>query len=142
VNVQRASHADVGSNNIDGNGGDGIFVTQNSSVNLGADSGTEPEDLPNNTTLNNVGFGIRCRINSSADGRLGSLNGNSGAKDFGRTFNVNIADNGSDGNWGPNDEIDDANPATANATALTISGVTGGTGSVRINSQGCQDSLN
>jgi hypothetical protein len=142
VNVQRASHADVGSNNIDGNGGDGIFVTQNSSVNLGADSGTEPEDLPNNTTLNNVGFGIRCRINSSADGRLGSLNGNSGAKDFGRTFNVNIADNGSDGNWGPNYEIDDANPATANATALTISGVTGGTGSVRINSQGCQDSLN
>jgi len=141
VSVTRASHADVGSNNINSNGGDGIFVSQNSGVNLGADSGTDPEDLPNNTTVNNVGFGIRCRLNSTADGRLGSLNGSSGAKDFGRTFNVTIAMNGSDGNWGPTDEVDDVNSATANATLLTISGVVGGAGSVQINSQGCHDSL-
>lgn len=141
VLVARASHADVGSNNIDGNVGDGILVTQNSGVNLGADSGTAPEELPNNTTVNNGGVGIRCRLNSTADGRLGSVNGSSGAKDFGRTFNVTIAMNGSDGNWGPHDEVDDANSATANATLLTISGIVGGAGSVQINSQGCHDSL-
>ena len=141
VLVARASHADVGSNNIDGNVGDGILVTQNSGVNLGADSGTAPEELPNNSTVNNGGVGIRCRLNSTADGRLGSVNGSSGAKDFGRTFNVTIAMNGSDGNWGPHDEVDDANPATANATLLTISGIVGGAGSVQINSQGCHDSL-
>ncbi|MBI4523628.1 MAG: right-handed parallel beta-helix repeat-containing protein, partial [Deltaproteobacteria bacterium] len=108
VGVNRGSHADIANNKIDGNGGDGISVTQNSGVNLGADSGTDPEDLPNSTTTNNVGSGIQCRLNSYADGRLGTLNGAAGAKDFGRTFNVNIAMNGSDGNWGPVDEVDDA----------------------------------
>ncbi|MDH4189737.1 MAG: hypothetical protein OEW21_05990, partial [Betaproteobacteria bacterium] len=46
-------------------------------------AGLTPQDQPNNTVTNNGGFGIACLINSSADGRLGGLNGASGAKSFG-----------------------------------------------------------
>jgi parallel beta-helix repeat protein len=82
VVVVRAAHADIAANAIDGNTGDGILINNNSGVNLGSDSGGAPQDLPNNTITNNAGFGIRCLNNSSADGRLGTLNGNSGPQSF------------------------------------------------------------
>lgn len=76
VGVHRASHADIASNQIDNNSRDGINVYLNSGVTLGNDSGVTSQDLPNQTTTNNVRYGIACSINSSADGRLGTLNGN------------------------------------------------------------------
>lgn len=82
--VSRVSHAEIASNTIDGNGRDGVLVGENSGVNLGRDTGTGIFNLPNNTTVGseNTGFGIRCFINSYANGRLGTLNGNSGATSF------------------------------------------------------------
>ncbi|MBI2985301.1 MAG: right-handed parallel beta-helix repeat-containing protein, partial [Deltaproteobacteria bacterium] len=85
VLVNRGSHADIASNAINGNAGDGVLVIRNSGVNLGEDAGTGIFDSPNITTVNNGGFGIRCRINSYADGRRGSLNGNAGATSFDTT---------------------------------------------------------
>jgi parallel beta-helix repeat protein len=82
VLVNRVSHADVSSNTLDNNGGDGVFVFRNSGVNLGEETGSGIFDSPNTTTVNNAGFGIRCIINSYGDGRLGTLNGNSGAVSF------------------------------------------------------------
>lgn len=82
VIVTRTSHADVSSNTIDNNGENGIFVSQNSGVNLGSDAGAGVLEAPNSTTVNNGLNGIRCRLNSYADGRLGTLNGASGAKSF------------------------------------------------------------
>jgi parallel beta-helix repeat protein len=80
--VNRVSHADVSANIINGNGGDGVFVFRNSGVNLGEDTGSGIFDSPNITNVNNGGFGIRCAINSYGDGRIGSLNGASGAVSF------------------------------------------------------------
>ncbi|MBI4527726.1 MAG: right-handed parallel beta-helix repeat-containing protein [Deltaproteobacteria bacterium] len=82
VAVRRASHADISSNIINGNGEDGIEIGGNSGVNLGSDSGDGILDAANSTTVNNGGFGVRCVTNSSADGRLGSVNGGGGAKSF------------------------------------------------------------
>lgn len=83
VLVNTVSHADVASNTIDGNGNHGVQVGRNSGVDLGADTGTSIFESPNSTTpgSENVGFGLRCFINSYADRRLGTLNGTSGAKD-------------------------------------------------------------
>lgn len=82
VDVERVSHADISKNTIDNNGGDGIELSENSGVNLGTDSGTGIFNAPNDTTVGqeNGGFGIRCFTNSYANGRLGTLNGDSGAK--------------------------------------------------------------
>jgi parallel beta-helix repeat protein len=82
VIVTRVAHADISSNTIDSNGGDGVFVFRNSGVNLGEDTGSGIFDAPNTTNVNNVGFGIRCAINSYGDGRIGTLNGASGAVSF------------------------------------------------------------
>ena len=82
VFVDRVSHALVASNRINGNGDDGIAVGRNSGVNLGSPAGTDLDELPNSTTTNNTDFGIRCFINSYADGRLGTLNGTAGAESF------------------------------------------------------------
>jgi parallel beta-helix repeat protein len=82
VMVTRASQADITSSTIDGNGMSGIDVSQNSSVQLGADKGTGIFESANTTTAENTQIGIKCTINSSADGRIGTLNGKSGAKDF------------------------------------------------------------
>jgi parallel beta-helix repeat protein len=82
VLVHRVSHGDVSSNTIDSNAGDGVFVFRNSGVNLGEDTGSGIFDLPNTTKVNNGGFGIRCAINSYGDGRIGTLNGASGAVSF------------------------------------------------------------
>ena len=83
IHVGGVSHAQIGSNNTNGNGGDGIFVAENSGVNRGADKGKKILHLPNNTTVANKGFGIRCIIGGSANGRIGTLTGAKGAKRFG-----------------------------------------------------------
>ena len=80
--VTRVSHGAVSSNTIDGNGGDGVLVSRNSGVDLGEDIGSGIFDAPNTTKVNNGGFGIRCVINSYGDGRIGTLNGTSGAVSF------------------------------------------------------------
>lgn len=85
VAIEGASQADIGANTINANGGDGILVAGNSMVNLGSDSGSGLFQRPNTSGAPNSGFGIRCSINSSADGRLGALNGSKGAKDFTET---------------------------------------------------------
>ena len=91
VRVRRVSHADIASNIINGNTGDGIDVGENSGVNLGRDLidvDFDPvEDSHHTTTVNNTGFGIRCIINSYANGVLGilannGLTGGSGDKSF------------------------------------------------------------
>jgi parallel beta-helix repeat protein len=82
VQVGRGSQADITSSTIDGNGMSGIDVSQNSSVQLGADKGTGIFESSNTTTAENTQVGIKCTINSSADGRIGTLNGKNGAKDF------------------------------------------------------------
>jgi Right handed beta helix region len=80
--VTAVSHADIASNTINNNGDNGINVGRNSGVDLGADTGTSIFESPNSTTVNNAGFGLRCFINSYADGRVGTLNGASGQTDF------------------------------------------------------------
>jgi hypothetical protein len=82
VEVLTNSNADISSNIINANGGNGISIAQNSGVNLGSDSGNNIYQTPNSTSANNLGNGIRCRNNSYADGRLGSLTGNFGAVNF------------------------------------------------------------
>jgi len=85
VAVARASDADISGNSINGNTRHGILVIHSSNVNLGSDGGSAPQDLPNSTnvaTKNGV-FGFVCLTNSSADGRLGSLDGSAGAKNVG-----------------------------------------------------------
>lgn len=82
IRVRRDSQADISSNTINGNGSNGVTVESNSGVNLGADTGTSIFESPNSTTVNNSGAGVRCFINSYADGRQGSLTGTSGATSF------------------------------------------------------------
>jgi parallel beta-helix repeat protein len=82
VLITRASQADVSNSTIEGNAGNGIDLSQNSAVSLGVGTGTGIFDLANTTASNNGGVGIRCSKNSSIDGRLGSVNGNEGPKEF------------------------------------------------------------
>jgi len=82
VAVTRASQADISSSTIEGNGMSGIDVSQNSTVQLGADKGEGIFQSANTTTAENSQIGIKCTINSSADGRIGTLNGKTGPKDF------------------------------------------------------------
>ena len=79
VNVRESSSAQIADNILNGNGANGILVAQGSGVLLGSDMGDTIFTRPNTTTTNNVGFGIRCQVTGFADGRLGSLNGDSGA---------------------------------------------------------------
>ena len=83
INVERSSQANISDNSIDGNGLNGIFVMENSGVNLGSDTGTGIFDAPNRTTANNGVRGITCRLGGYGNGRLGTLNGHLGPKDFG-----------------------------------------------------------
>jgi hypothetical protein len=71
--VQKVSQADISSNIIDDNGQSGIFVTQNSGVNIGKDTGDTIFNLPNSG--NNGDKGLSCSIGGYVDGRLGTLSG-------------------------------------------------------------------
>lgn len=83
VVVTAVSQADISDNTINDNGTAtaspptaGISVGENSGVNLGRDAGTGILDLPNKTTgAANKNFGIRCFINSYANGRLNNGTG-------------------------------------------------------------------
>jgi len=77
IRISRVSQADISNNRIQANGGSGIFVTQNSGVNLGRDTGTTIFDLPNFSDASNGTYGVSCSIGGYADGRLGTLKGNS-----------------------------------------------------------------
>lgn len=77
--VREQSHALVTDNAVNGNGQNGISVLQGSGVILGA-GGDSIFTRPNTTTSNNGAFGIRCQIAGFTDGRLGSLNGATGAE--------------------------------------------------------------
>jgi parallel beta-helix repeat protein len=83
--VNRSSEADIASNTINGNGtafnaangdtdGNGINVSQNSSVQLGEDNPTTFFDQPNTTTVNNANTGIRCTLGGVVRGHLGNTN--------------------------------------------------------------------
>ncbi|MBI2834025.1 MAG: right-handed parallel beta-helix repeat-containing protein [Acidobacteria bacterium] len=82
VRVEKMSQADIASNTIEGNSQNGIQATQNSGVNLGTDSGSGLENAPNATVVPNGEFGIDCSLGGYADGRLGSLSGARGQKNF------------------------------------------------------------
>jgi len=82
IQISRGAQADITSSTIDGNGLSGVEVSQNSNVQLGADKGTGIFEAPNTTSAGNSQVGIKCTVNSSVGGRLGTLNGKSGAKDF------------------------------------------------------------
>jgi parallel beta-helix repeat protein len=82
VNVRESSSAQISDNTINANGQNGILVAQGSGVLLGTDSGNTIFTRPNVTTVNNLGFGIRCQIAAHADGRLGTLNGVSGPEHY------------------------------------------------------------
>ena len=82
IRVDRVSQADIASNQIDQNREDGIRVIQNSGVNLGTVTTGHFLDVVNTTVLPNVGVGIRGQIGGYGVGRLGSLNGAVGPKDF------------------------------------------------------------
>ena len=82
IQVLRDSYAEISSNQIFTNGGDGIEVGENSTVQLGEDSGASIYESANASSNANSGFGIRCTNGGVADGRLGTLNGISGAKSF------------------------------------------------------------
>ena len=73
--VRSSSAADIAGNLINGNGGDGVQVNFTSTVRLGRDDGTTIFDLPNNTTVNNVGFGVNCSGRAVVDGALNNQNG-------------------------------------------------------------------
>jgi len=81
ITVDSNSIADTASNTIDGNGDNGINVLRNWSVRLGRDNGTTLTTAPNSSTVNNIGAGVRCPINGSIDGQVGTLNGSAGAVD-------------------------------------------------------------
>lgn len=81
IQVSRLSQADIASNEINGNAGNGVFVTQNSGINLGEDSPTTFFDQPNTTTINNALNGIQCTLGAYVNGHLGNssqLNGSGG----------------------------------------------------------------
>jgi parallel beta-helix repeat protein len=82
VLVSRGSHADLSGNTIDANGSDGVVITVNSDVQLGDEGGIF--DPPNETTAKapNGGYGLRCELNSTPAGNLGTLTGVNGDRKF------------------------------------------------------------
>jgi parallel beta-helix repeat protein len=130
VRIFRASQANVSSNTINSNGGDGIFVAENSGVNI---------EGANSTTSNNTGFGLRCVRGSYASGTVttggsgtaaDSLSGNSGAKSFGATLTVMVAEGTGNSSFGP--------VADSDGSTFTVSP----NGTVVLNSEGCVDNTN
>jgi parallel beta-helix repeat protein len=82
VYVEKMSQADVSSNTIEDNAQNGIQAIQNSGVNLGADTGSSSESMPNSTGTPNGQMGIACSLGAYAAGRLGTLMGAKGPKSF------------------------------------------------------------
>jgi hypothetical protein len=72
IRVMSGAKADISNNAINSNDGDGIHVTENSTVQLGEDSGLF---APANSGTGNGGFGIRCEFGGALDGLIGTLSG-------------------------------------------------------------------
>ncbi len=89
IRVSLGSHADIGDNDIKNNQ-DGIVVSDNSNVNLGAT--VIVFDGPN--TGSNSRNGIRCRVGGTANGTLGTLTGGTAPTNFGAscTDSLDVAD--------------------------------------------------
>ncbi len=83
VGVFRLSEADLSSNIIDNNGavsaGNGVHVSQNSSIQLGEDNPSGFLDQPNTTMVNNNQYGIKCTLGGVVYGHIGSMNQLNGA---------------------------------------------------------------
>ncbi len=80
VEVTDGSQATLDDSIINGNARDGVVVSGNSGVTTASGPGIFSK--PNATTTPNSGFGIRCEIGGYVAGRIGTLTGNTGIKDF------------------------------------------------------------
>jgi hypothetical protein len=80
--IDSAGQANVSANTINENGLDGILASRGAGANLGQHSGGGLLQQPNQTSVNNGGFGIRCDVAGYASGKLGSLSGSSGAQSY------------------------------------------------------------
>ena len=80
VLISGTSNGMLAGNHIDANLGDGVIVSQNSGVQFGDEGGIF--DPPNETVIPNGGAGVRCTINASVTGLLGTLTGTDGDKRF------------------------------------------------------------
>lgn len=90
INIESASYAEIATNVINGNGKNGINVSENSTLHLGNPNGNKNEDQPNTTTTPNAQFGLSASWGSYVVGRIGTLNGNSGASTFSHDSNSNL----------------------------------------------------
>ena len=83
VSVDRNAQAEIAACTITGNAGDGIRGMRNAGVDIGTDAtGATPQFEDDTNTGSNGGFGVRCTIDGFVDGRLGTLTGTLGGKDF------------------------------------------------------------
>jgi hypothetical protein len=82
VYVDHVSQANISENDISGNE-NGVFVTENSGVNLGLENGSGLFNGPNRSPGYNTRFGIVCRVGAYVNGQRGTLNGTINWKDFG-----------------------------------------------------------
>ncbi len=143
VEAVNSAGVTIASNSISGHGLSGVWVVEGSTVFLGEVSGSGLFRDPNSGT--NTQHGIKCERQGTANGRIGTLTGSLGAKNFGLTLTLSLATFGSsDLNWGPTDEVDDGNTVSPNATRLTAT-VTGsgasGTELFKMNKENCRDAL-
>jgi parallel beta-helix repeat protein len=81
IGIFSFSYADIAGNTIDGNSDDGISIG-GGIAQLGSGATSSFFDQPNATTVNNGGFGIACNTLGFGQGKLGTLNGDSGVKTF------------------------------------------------------------
>ena len=90
VNIESTSYAEIATNVIDNNGKNGVAVSENSTLHLGNPTGTKNEDQPNTTTVPNGQFGLSASWGSYVQGRMGTLNGTTGASTFTHGANNNL----------------------------------------------------
>jgi len=86
LRITESSYARLSGNTINHNGQNGIFVEQGSGALLAPPPPpTVTETIftrPNSTTINNGGFGVWCQVGGYTDGRLGTIAGANGAKNY------------------------------------------------------------
>jgi nitrous oxidase accessory protein NosD len=81
--VDRNAQAEIGACVITGNTGDGIRGVRGAGIDTGTDAtGATPRFDDDTNTGSNGGFGVSCTIDGFVDGRLGTLTGASGGKQF------------------------------------------------------------
>ena len=96
IQIGRLSQVDLARNNVINNSGNGVFVTQNSGVNLPDvfPTGSFFDD-PNTSTALNSGNGIKCTLGGVVNGHTGSaggqLNGTAGATNIDASCPSNLS---------------------------------------------------